>query len=680
MVNSESSSASRVAPAATNETPWRDWIAVAGTALAFLASLALLSADLYHLVRGHVLLYGVVGAAAVLLGGLSSRWALGLTAFALPLLPTLPLQLGAAWGMPVAATAGLGLDLAAGVALGILVRSWVLERRPLRRFALPWPIALVVCVVTVSVAMAIGRNLWQSGLGFDPLDLAFSLLHPRGLGWQDDYHPLYGWLSYGVVGGLIAVAVPLLAADQARDARVFRPIMAGLFMAAAFGVLQWLTGFGYLRDGVGLGVNGFQPDIHAFAGHMLLGVIGLWAYLESAKRPAEQLLGSMVIAAAWIGLVASGSRASLVIALVVTLGLLLALVLRRSRWAGLALLCGLLFAATWLAPRIESLQIRGVKPATVVEQIRSLDAAKVNAALSHRPDLSLAALRMFAEYPVLGIGQGNFGRLGVDRDFSGSAVLASLEGENAHNYFAQTLAELGLVGALAMTLALVAPLWACQRRGALLPAYAGVAGVFLGNLAAHSMLVRENLLLNGFFIALLYAWTRAEPRSHSPSAFHAASGPRRVLPWLVCAGVALAAVVELTRSLHRHPFERAGACGDVRPPGRGGWMYGSHRSPWPAGAKTVRVEIERSEAAATAGGQRMIVDLVDAAGLTLATRSAQLVGPGSSTLKLERPASVKDDQALWLSVRFDPCRTLPLARVPGPGRGTGIRLIAVQAE
>ena len=109
-------------------------------------------------------------------------------------------------------------------------------------------------------------------------------------------------------------------------------------------------------------------------------------------------------------------------------------------------------------------------------------------------------------------------------------------------------------------------------------------------------------------------------------------------------------------------------------------MYGSLRSPWPAGAKTVRVEIERSEAAATAGGQRMIVELVDAAGLTLATRSAQLVGPGSSTLKLERPVSVKDDQALWLSVRFDPCRTLPLARVPGPGRGTGMRLITVQAE
>jgi O-antigen ligase len=678
-VKPASTSADWVASPATSETPWRQSIALAGTGLALLASLALLGADTYHLVRGHVLLYGAVGAAAFVAGGLAPRVSLGLTAFALPLLPTLPMQVGAALGTPVALTAGLGLDLAAGVAWGILVRAWVLERQSLARFLLPWPIAAVLCLISVSVAVAVGRNLWQSGLGFSPLDLGFSLLHARGIGWQDDYHPLFGWLSYGVVGALIAAAVPWLAAEADRDARVFRPVMAGLFAAAAFGVYQWLTGFGYLRDGVGLGVNGFQPDIHAFAGHMLLGVTGLWAYLAAARRPPEQFLGAVVIAAAWVGLVASGSRASLFIALIVTLGLALVLVFRRSRWAGLALLCSLLVAVTWLAPRLESLQVRGVKPAAVVEQIRSLDAEKVNAALSHRPGLSLAALRMFAEFPVLGIGQGNFGRLGVDQEFSGSEVLASLEGENAHNYFVQTLAELGLAGGLAMTLALVAPLWACRRRLALLPAYGGVAGVFLGNLAAHSMLVRENLLLNGFFLALLYAWVRAESRA-AQSASVARPASRKTVVVLLSAGLLFAAVFEVGRSLQRHPFEFGSACADMRPLGLGNWMYGSYRAPWPAGAKKMRVELERSEVAAAAGPQQVLVELTDTKGRVVASNSELLKGAGSAILRLERPAELKDDQPSWLLVRFQPCRSLPLAYQPGPGRGMGIRLLATQPE
>jgi len=59
----------------------------------------------------------------------------------------------------------------------------------------------------------------------------------------------------------------------------------------------------------------------------------------------------------------------------------------------------------------------------------------------------LAALKLFALYPILGLGQSEFYRQSADYALTNSYFLSvNQNGENAHNYFLQTLAETGLIG------------------------------------------------------------------------------------------------------------------------------------------------------------------------------------------------------------------------------------------
>jgi hypothetical protein len=114
---------------------------------------------------------------------------------------------------------------------------------------------------------------------------------------------------------------------------------------------------------------------------------------------------------------------------------------------------------------------------------------------------------MFSQYPWFGVGNGEFFRLSSVFEFSNSPSMVRAGGENAHNYFLQTLTEVGIVGTLSFITVFLWPFFNVKKRVVLFPVTYGIFSLFLGNLYSHSFLLRENLMLLSIFVGLLYSYT-----------------------------------------------------------------------------------------------------------------------------------------------------------------------------
>jgi hypothetical protein len=115
-----------------------------------------------------------------------------------------------------------------------------------------------------------------------------------------------------------------------------------------------------------------------------------------------------------------------------------------------------------------------------------------------------AALRMALAFPVFGIGLGLFFPLSAIKEFSGSPFMTQAGGENAHNYFLQTFAEIGLIGILCILIVFVYPFQSRQRDNQYLVAVFGILAIFFGNIYSHSLIIKENIFLLVSLIALMY--------------------------------------------------------------------------------------------------------------------------------------------------------------------------------
>jgi len=121
-------------------------------------------------------------------------------------------------------------------------------------------------------------------------------------------------------------------------------------------------------------------------------------------------------------------------------------------------------------------------------------------AASLRSEFSRTTARMFASSPVFGVGVGQY--FTRSNEFMSEDLRALYGNENAHNYFAQQFAELGLVGGLLFVWlagALVTRAWnAARADGEFDPVavglFAGVAGYLLTCVTGHPLLVPEAAL------------------------------------------------------------------------------------------------------------------------------------------------------------------------------------------
>ena len=560
------------------------------------------------------LLFGFVTAC------LSMRLAIMGCVFALPLLPTFAWQFQIYTGYGrIQDVTGAGFDLIVGTLLGLCANS-IWRRQTLHgRLVLPWPAGLVIIILTVSVVIAITRNLHQTDSPFTLQGLLYNLMHLRSLGWHDDYRPLLDWAAYGIAFLLLALFIPALKDMPDRNDLIFKPLMAGLIIAALVGLRQSIFGAGLntsqltFRQGpFGYMALGFQPDLHAFGAHMLLGVVGLFGYLYEKKNIWLRLLVIVGVAPlCGLLLFLSKSKSSVVVAIFCVAALSAVWIFHRKKyfksvvlWFCLLSLTVILSMAIFTESWLNLLSI-------ILSKFNLPDLGILNLKLSYRPEVYLAAIRMFSLFPFAGLGQSEFYHQSANHDLTGSLFLSyEQNGENAHNYFLQTLVENGLLGFGAFLVLFAYPMLRATNKRALMPGLIALIAVFGGNLFSHSMLVREHLLLAACFLALMYATVASNEGSSTngqPLRLHTERRPGSALRplhvWLLQPKTILAFTLiamlliakETYQSLTGTTFDTDTQCAQTRRLERDGWTAGRYLWDVPVGAQGAVVNLATTQ-------------------------------------------------------------------------------------
>lgn len=288
-------------------------------------------------------------------------------------------------------------------------------------------------------------------------------LAAAGLSWRSAHLVRRTAIVLAVSLAVLGIASLVDIALQWRDAGYGTPFLARYLRGERFAIhmADWnAAGSLYLLGGV-------TAAVLAIADHRRR---PLWTTVLLAIVPAFLLTGSI-----------SAQAAALAAAALVAV-----LMARRRAWhvtraqiaaAAAAVLVVSLAAAVFAARRAEG-------------------RASAAEAVSMRAQFMEASARMFASAPVFGVGTGRY----YDRsaEFMPAELRNFYGNENAHNYFAQQFAELGVIGG-ALFLWLVAAVllygWRSARAPdagpAILGLFGGSVGYLLTALTGHPLLVSE---------------------------------------------------------------------------------------------------------------------------------------------------------------------------------------------
>ena len=627
---------------------------------------------------------------------ISARVAIMGSIFALPLLPTFAwqFQLYTGYGR-IQDVHGAGLDLVAGVALGCLFNSVLRKQKNttvhrLEEFNLPWPAGLAFIVISLSVAVAIMRNLHQSSATFSLQSLVFNLMHLRTLTWHDDYRPLMDWVAYGGAFSLLAVFAPALRRMPDRNDIIFKPLIIGILIAAMVGWRQSAFGAGlshsllnFRVDRFGFAALGFQPDLHAFAAHMLLGAIGLvgYAYYKRSNWVWLAFI-ALVMPLSWWLLFLSKSKASLALGVLCSISIAMIWLLRKRAeptrvLLGLITLCVAVSISAAVAP---ALWYEGLSQ--LATQLGLPDLLSLNLKLSYRPEVYRAALYMLLLFPFAGLGQAEFYRQSANPELSRSFFLSvEQNGENAHNYFLQILVENGLLGFSVLVLFVAYPILKSDDKKNLIPALFALLAIACGNLFSHSLLVRENLLIAASFIALLYAWA---PHISSPNGVvHQLNSStviflknKYIVGVLVCISIGLV-LYEAIQSRRMFPFNTDVQCFKSRPLDRDDWTSGHYRTDVPVGSTGFTIQLATTQPDAEqrpiSGSLRILLDDRE-----LAQKDFILNKTGPQQLSFDLPAgSVATPDDYHVELKLSRCFIPRNFGMNEDSRRLGVRIDAI---
>ena len=537
--------------------------------------------------------------------------------FSLPIVPGLSRQISEFFGISLISLDSIGFELTLGLVLALKIRyQWqklIIKTTDFIRPALPWQLSLALIFIVVYGCLTIVRNLWQSGVLTSTYGVIFNVLNFRTSGWHDDFRPIYDCLVYGLAASLIAFMVPFLRSIDNRNSIVFRPLLAALFLSIIWAIAQSTSGIGgglgFRADLFGIPAFGFQPDLHSFAGLMLLGLIGLFGYKKVIAGTYESIIVKLIILLSFVGLILSKSRSSLIIGVIVLLVLFFINRWRNNRTQfyylfSILVLFTAIFIIAWYELSIfYKTDLNGFnnsilgninRSSWVIQLLLELSGRELSnfnelsAALGERPEFYRAALRMLYFFPLAGVGVGSFFRNSIFEQLTASPSLLKLGGENAHNYFLQTLAEIGMVGGVIFAVAIFIPIIRAVNQINTRPALFALLALFLGNIFAHSFLVRENFLLASVFFALLYA-------TLSPNDRFNYSLSNRVIFWFFILLTPLILFLfgkEFLMSFDRHPFRYGQLCYVHRDVSADGWTSGSYELSLPIGASIRSIEFD----------------------------------------------------------------------------------------
>lgn len=676
-----------------------------GLLLGLLACLGVLANDLYYIQSGYRTLTSVLFACAFGLALFAPLLGLQCLVVLLPLVGGLHQQLIGFFGIYFQPMPNAGLDLIAGFFLGLLLRQLYLlstahDRKPNIHFSMPWPVALALLVITFSTSLAIVRNLRLSATVTSVKGVLFNLMHFRPVGWHFDFMPIGDWVAYSLSAILVVILIHVLRGQKDLNQIIFRSLIIGLILAALLGIAQSATGIGlplasldFRKDALGFAAIGFQPDLHSYAGHMLLGAAGLWGYWWF-MRPAGRKWGLLaVMTLSWIGLILSKSRASFALALITLCvgGLAYLWKVNKKGFGIVALtlattLSVLIVTALFVPASLEGLPVLYFV-ADFMHEMQGRDLTNLrdlSGLFGSRIEIFTAAINMIKAYPLLGVGQGNFYHLSSDVLFSKSFFLAKNGGENAHNYFLQTFAETGLVGVSALLLAIIAPFCWNTKRGLLIPGAIGLCALCLGNLFAHSFLVRENLLLGAVLLGLLYVCAL-------PSAANTQSTENEIaqvnlksitslksntlLPICLAVGVLVLTAMswsEFRKSFHRYPFEIGLRCFKNEPLTADHWSAGVYEINLPAGARGIEIPVGVTRPNLMNHPVIARLDLIQEGVGSLSTISKTWDGSSNQVMRLTIPDGANNGPgSIKARLRFSSCYTPRDLGVNTDGRRLG---------
>jgi len=228
------------------------------------------------------------------------------------------------------------------------------------------------------------------------------------------------------------------------------------------------------------------PDVNAAGSHFILaGLLALGLGTSRTRRTWWIVSLTVTFAALWI----CGSRAAMVAGVVLVTFCLSGW--RLVRWG-------------WRWPSISTRTLAGVGAVTLLVLVlspvvvgnASAMSGSASRSMSVREEFLVTSTRMLATAPVLGVGVGTYYQR--SSEFMPPGIRALYGRENAHDYFMQTAAELGLLGVIAFVWwlgASLAPLWRCiGAEGRPAPALAlmlGCVGFLLTCVTGHPLLVVE---------------------------------------------------------------------------------------------------------------------------------------------------------------------------------------------
>lgn len=627
--------------------------------------------------RGPTLFYFYV---ALVLALISRRWSIKLLIFLLPLLPGLPTQ--AEYVLHPAVkyfVAYPGIDMIAGLFIGQCARSFYFKER-LNSWLTPppWPLGLALLIIAISTCITISRNLWMSASSFSLNGIVNNLFRFKHMGRGNDFLPFTDLLIYSFAVLLFICIFQGIKTAINKNDFVFKPVIAGLIVSACWGIFQALTSFGlpphaleYRGNTLGFSAFGFQPDIHAFAGHMLIGAIGLTGYLLIASQSLNWRRVTVAgCALSWVALFLSKSRASLLLALIFVIVAAVVIAFKKKRnLFNRYLLIGIVVALSvfvflslndklWIADAIRELQAADL---TSFEALSRLSV--------YRLEIFVSALKMFAQYPFMGIGQGNFFHLSSLIDFAGSPWVAKTGGENAHNYFLQTLAELGSVGVVSFLIVFIWPIRRAQQFKTIVPAVIAILSIFLGNLYSHSLIIRENLLLLAVFVTLMYVQSMQHPLNRI---------------WEKTKAYAVLAVVgivfffagkEIVLSVGQPPFTYGSECYKGSTSLDAGWTDGLFAMKLPAGTSGIKLLIDQSQPDANTNPLSLNLSITDHEGRELTSVDY----PKESSNEFTIEANLTDnknpaDQGATATLKLSKCFTPSNFGIKDDSRKFGVHL------
>ena len=610
--------------------------------------------------------------------------------FALPLLPNITLQIQAFTGYGrILPQQFAGIDIVAGLFLGSLLNR--IKNREVNKcmIEMPWQAGLLLCFITFSSWLAITRNLHQSGSVWDYSILKFNLAHIRSLGWHHDYHPLTDWVIYGNAFTFIALLLPTLKSLPERNEVIFNPLCYGVIVGAVIGIIQSQTGRGLLphqvffrNDNIGYIALGFQPDIHAFAGHMLIGAIGLTGYfLYSKSRITLTSIVLLVMPLAWIGLILSKSKASLSLALLCLFCISLIWIFRHSKCLNTALstivVAGILFTLSLYF--FEDFLIQ--KFIEIIKNFGISDLNAMNQYMAYRPEIFIAGLRMFSEFPLMGLGQGNFYRLSENLGFSHSSFLsAHVNGENAHNYFLQILAENGIVGMFLFFWLVAYPIMHIKQKNLLIPALVGLLSIGLGNIYSHSLMVRENLLIAASLLALLYACYQSESEYvHQVQIFHQKKiKVFQFIYLIILILIVLLSIKEVYQSFKRFPFSTNNECYKNQPLSEDGWTSGVYELRLPSEIQGVTLNLKGMPPDIEKKPLKMVMYITHDTQGTMATKDILLTNSSPISLDLRLPQNLHAiGDHFKFKIKLDHCFTEPKVNSKEGDKPKGIQIDSI---